>query len=116
MAQSSINAQIKHLALVVSLMGLGVTAGTVSAKASTVEGQKIFKKKFRRSCRFSGVRFARYHTQMEWQSIYTEGKLSEEAKALCPRLNVDTIDSDEWFRVYEFIYEYASDSGHVPSC
>jgi len=83
--------------------------------ADAKTGQKIFKKKFRKKCRFSGVRFARYHTQAEWEEIYASGKFPQEAKKICPRLNLDKIKPSWWEHVYEFSETYAKD-GMVPKC
>ena len=63
------------------------------ASAGAKKGQKIFKKKFRKKCGFSGVRFARNHTQYEWEQIHEKGKFKEEAKKICPRLKVEKIKS-----------------------
>ena len=83
--------------------------------AGAQEGQKIFKHKFRKKCKFSGVRFARNHTQSEWEEIYKSGKFPQEAKKICPRLDLKKIKASWWDDVYEFSYRYASD-GVVPKC
>jgi len=88
---------------------------TVVSASSAKKGQKIFKKKFRKKCGFSGVRFARNHTQAEWENIYEKGKFPSEAKKICPRLKVEKIKKKWWKDVYEFSYKYASD-GVVPKC
>jgi len=91
------------------------TLPTVASAASAKKGQKIFKKKFRKGCGFSGVRFARNHTQAEWESIYEKGKFPAEAKKICPRLNTKKIKAKWWKDVYTFTKKYASD-GMVPKC
>jgi len=102
-------------AIVLGLL-VTMTVPTVSmAKASAKKGQKIFKKKFRKSCGFSGVRFSRNHTQAEWEKIYESGKFPAEAKKICPKLNLKKIKKSWWPHVYEFSHEYASD-GIVPKC
>ncbi|KYJ85927.1 hypothetical protein [Sulfurovum riftiae] len=105
---------------IVGAIALGLlvtmTMPTVSmAKASAKKGQKIFKKKFRKSCGFSGVRFSRNHTQAEWEEIYEKGKFQNEAKKICPRLKLKKIKKSWWPHVYEFSHKYASD-GVVPKC
>ncbi|SFV52308.1 hypothetical protein MNB_SV-8-385 [hydrothermal vent metagenome] len=85
------------------------------AVAGPKKGQKLFKKKFRKKCGFSGVRFARNHTQAEWEEIYDNGKFPEEAKKICPRLKLKKIKSSWWEDVYEFSEKYAKD-GMVPKC
>ncbi|RRS30061.1 MAG: hypothetical protein P794_08910 [Epsilonproteobacteria bacterium (ex Lamellibrachia satsuma)] len=85
------------------------------ASANAKRGQKLFKKKFRKKCGFSGVRFARNHTQDEWEEIYDEGKFQDEAKKICPRLKLKKIKPAWWKHVYDFSEKYASD-GIVPKC
>jgi len=96
-----------------ALMGSPTLA--LAESPSVKKGQKIFKKKFRKKCRFSGVRFARHHTQNEWENIYDDGEFEKEAKRICPRLDLKKIKSSWWKNVYEFSYMYASD-GKVPKC
>ena len=91
-----------------------VTVPTV-ASAGTEKGQKLFKKKFRKKCKFSGVRFARHHTQGEWEDLYDDGDFPKEAKKICPRLKLNKIKPSWWKHVYEFSYTYAKD-GKIPKC
>ena len=62
-----------------------------TASAGVEKGQKIFKKKFRKYCRFSGVKFARNHTQDEWEAIYEAGKFKEAVKEICPKIQVKKV-------------------------
>ncbi len=101
--------------VIVSLTLFAMVSMPTVATADATKGQKIFKKKFRKKCRFSGVRFARSHTQAEWKNIYDDGKFPEEAKKICPRLKLDKIKSSLWEHVYEFSVKYAKD-GVVPKC
>lgn len=96
-----------------ALFIMASTPNVVNADAS--KGQKLFKKKFRKKCKFSGVRFARNHTQAKWEDIYNDGKFPEEAKKICPRLKLDKIKPSWWEHVYEFSVKYAKD-GVVPKC
>ena len=101
------------VAFFVVTLSMAVTSTVATAGAS--KGQKIFKKKFRKYCRFSGVKFARNHTQDGWEEIYDDGKFKDEAKRLCPKLKINKIKKSWWEDVYEFSYKYASD-GVVPKC
>jgi len=102
--------------LVLLLSGVVMMMATVTvAQADVKLGQKIFKKKFRKKCRFSGVKFARHHTQGEWEELWDEDKFKAETQKICPRLKLETIKEEWWEHVYEFSYEYASD-GSVPKC
>ena len=104
----------KVMTIVVLALFVMVGMPTV-VTAGASKGQKIFKKKFRKKCGFSGVRFARNHTQSEWEDIYDDGKFQEEAKKICPRLKLDKIKASWWGHVYEFSVKYAKD-GVVPKC
>lgn len=94
---------------------LMVSAVPSTSQAGLKKGQKIFKKNFRKKCKFSGVRFARHHTQGEWEDIYDNGDFPSEAQKICPRLNIDKINPSWWKHVYEFSYTYAKD-GKIPKC
>ncbi|SFZ98103.1 hypothetical protein MNB_SV-5-1200 [hydrothermal vent metagenome] len=106
---------MKKLLTVLALGFFVMASMPTVVSANPKKGQKIFKKKFRKKCGFSGVRFARNHTQAEWENIYDKGKFKDEAKRLCPRLKIDKIKSSYWKNVYEFSKKYASD-GVVPKC
>ncbi len=105
----------KRIMVVVSLVLFAMVSMPTVATAGATKGQKLFKKKFRKKCGFSGVRFARNHTQAEWEEIYDNGKFPEEAKEICPRLKLDKIKPSWWEHVYEFSVTYAKD-GVVPKC
>ena len=107
---------MRKIFLVAAIVSFSIIGTSVPAQADVAKGQKLFKKKFRKSCRFSGVRFARNHTQLEWTEIYESGKFPEEAKKICPRLKLNKIKASWWPSVYDFTIEYAKDSSHVPSC
>ena len=107
--------KMKKVLTVLALSFFVTAALPTNAVAGAKKGQKIFKKKFRKKCGFSGVRFARNHTQAEWEEIWDEGKFQEEAKKICPRLKLKKIKKKWWKHVYDFSYKYASD-GVVPKC
>jgi len=106
---------MKKLLTVLALAFFVASAIPTTALAGAKKGQKIFKKKFRKKCGFSGVRFARNHTQSEWEELWDEGKFQEEAQRICPRLKVEKIKPKWWKHVYDFSYKYAKD-GVVPKC
>lgn len=97
-----------------SALILGVASTTASADA--VKGQKLFIKKFKGPCGFNGAKFASKHTQAEWEAINSNGKFKEELMKICPNVKEGDI-KDSWLpHIYDFSYEYANDSGNVPSC
>ena len=106
---------MKKAKVFVLIAMLSMVSTTTVATADVKKGQKIFKKKFRKKCRFSGVKFARHHTQAEWEELWDDGKFQDEAKKICPRLQIDKIKDSWWEHVYDFSYEYASD-GVIPKC
>jgi hypothetical protein len=55
---------------------------------------------------------AQKHTQDEWEEIQEAGKLNDEIKSICGKGTKDKYLP----HLYDFFYEYASDSGNVPSC
>jgi len=92
---------------------LGVASTTASA--DVVKGQKLFIKKFKKACGFNGAKFAAKHSQDEWEAIGVDGIKSELLK-ICPNLD-ESKAKDKWMQhIYDFSYEYANDSGNVPSC
>jgi hypothetical protein len=97
-------------ALLVGLLGFG--AATASADA--VKGQKLYQKKLKKPCGFSGAKMAGLHSQDEWEEINDEGKLLEEIQKQCPK--VKSMKEKNLEHLYDFFYEYANDSGNVPSC
>ena len=106
---------MKKAMVFVLIAALSMVSTTTVATADVKMGQKLFKKKCRKKCRFSGVKFSRHHTQAEWEELWDDGKFQEEAKRICPRLDLKKIKDSWWEHIYEFSYEYASD-GVIPKC
>lgn len=98
--------------LFVAILGLGFMS--TSAFADAAKGQRIVIKFLKKPCGFDGATMAKKHTQAEWKKINDEGKLAEEIQKMCP----DAKPLRERFLpdVYDFLYNFASDSGNVPSC
>lgn len=104
------------VSLMISSAMLFVSPTMIMADSPSVKkGQKLFKKKFRKTCKFSGVRFARHHTQAEWEMIYDDGEFPNEAKRICPKLQLNKIKKSWWKNIYDFSYLYAKD-GKIPKC
>jgi len=108
---------MKKLITAFTLVAFTMASTTTLASADDLaKGQKVFKRKLRKYCGFSGVRFARTHTQSEWEEIYYSGDFKEETKKICPRLNIKRIRESWWDYLYEFTYEYGQGGSHVPHC
>lgn len=96
----------------------GLLVSTASADAA--KGQKLYSKKLKEVCGMTGAKFAASHTQMEWEMAKEDGKLTEVFTEVCPA--GEKIFSGAKFKkkyeshIYDFVIEFASDSGNVPSC
>ncbi|MDX1808736.1 MAG: cytochrome C [Sulfurospirillaceae bacterium] len=105
---------MKKLLILVFAAVVGLSLVSTSAFAGANKGQKIIIKKLKRPCGFNGGVLAKKHTQGEWTAIYKAGKLNDELKKLCPKAKPLR---DKYIKdVYDFLNNYASDSGNVPSC
>lgn len=93
---------------------LGMALLSTTASADIKKGQKIYLKKLKAPCNIGGSQFAHKHTQDEWEAIYEAGKFEAEVKKICPK--VKKVKKKYIPHVYDFVYEYASDSGNVPQC
>jgi len=96
--------------VVAMMLGMVLLSTTVSADVK--KGQKIFLKNLKVPCGFSGAKFAVKHTQDEWEAIKGAGKFESETKKFCPKAKMKAKYVPD---VYDFVYEYAKDSGKVPS-
>jgi len=68
----------------------------------------------KKPCGFSGGDMAKKHTQSELKSFQDAGKLNDELTRICPKSK--PLKAKYVPHVYDFLYNYASDSGNVPSC
>lgn len=103
--------KIAGIALTV-MVGLGMLS--TSAMADANKGQKIYSKKLKKACGFSGAAMAGKHTQDEWQEIMEDGKMMEEIQTQCP--NLKGLQEKYIQDLYDFFHMYGSDSGNVPAC
>jgi len=92
---------------------LGLTLLSATASADIKKGQKIYLKKLKAKCGFTGAKFAHKHTQDEWEDIKEAGKFGAEITKICPKATLKPKYEND---LYDFAYEYAKDSGNVPSC
>jgi len=106
---------MKKIMTVLALAAFTMVSTPTIATAGAKKGQKIFKRNFRKYCRFSGVKFSRKHTQDEWEELWDADKFQDETKKICPKLKLKKIKDSWWEDVYEFSYKYASD-GVIPKC
>lgn len=103
----------KVLALLfIAIVAIGFT-GTASF-ADANKGQKIFIKMMKGPCGFDGGTMAKKHTQEEWKAINDAGQLNDELLKHCP--DAEPLKNSFVPHVYDFLHNYASDSGNVPAC
>ncbi|MDD2383494.1 MAG: cytochrome C [Sulfurospirillaceae bacterium] len=98
--------------LFIAIVGLGFLSTSAIADAS--KGQKLYIKELKGPCGFDGGGMAKKHTQAEWKAIFDAGKLNAEMTKQCP--SAKPLKDSYVQHVYDFLYNYASDSGNVPSC
>lgn len=99
---------------------LGLTVLSTSVYADAAKGQKLYAKKLKSVCGVSGAKFAATHSQMEWETAKEDGTLTDLFIGACPA-GEEVIKSDKFqnkfkSHIYDFVYEYANDSGNVPAC
>jgi len=87
--------------------------------AGSDKGQKIYSKKLKKVCEMNGAKFASKHSQDEWETLKEDGNFTKEMSVICPK-GKSIIESKKFQKyiddLYDFMYEYANDSGNVPSC
>jgi hypothetical protein len=105
---------MKKLISLVSAAVLFVGLFAAIASADPGKGQKIFIKEMKPACGFDGGTMAKKHTQAEWKAIQEAGKLNEELLKQCPK--AQPLKENYIEHVFDFLYNYASDSGNVPAC
>jgi hypothetical protein len=97
-----------------ALIGLGLLSTSVYADAA--KGQKLYSKKLKDACAINGAVFAAKHTQDEWQEIKESGEFANEIKTICPDVEKKALKEKYLEHYYDFVHDFASDSGNVPSC
>ena len=106
---------MKKMITLLSLALLLLSLSPSYSMASVALGKKTYKKKFYKKCGFSGVQFARNHTQGEWEEIYLSGNIAQEAQRICPRLEDMTLETKRWKDIYQYVTKYASDGAYIPN-
>ncbi len=100
--------------LFAAVVGLSMVSTSAFAAGNVNKGQKLYLKKLKKACGMNGGEMAKKHTQAEWKAIYDAGKLNDEFLKFCPKAK--PLKDKYLPHVYQFMYNYASDSGNVPSC
>ena len=103
---------VKNILKIVISVVLGVSIVSTQLFSDVAKGQKIYTKRLKVKCGISGSSFAGKHSQDQWEEIYDAGKLDEEIRKIC---HGNSVDSKSLSHIYDFVYEYANDSGNVPT-
>ena len=93
---------------------VALSLSSTVASADVAKGQKLYSKKLKKACGFSGAKMASKHSQDEWEGL--KDTLDAEIKSICPKAKDKALKGKYMDHYYDFFYEYASDSGNVPSC
>ena len=100
--------------IMVGALALGLTSTALFA--DSVKGQKLYSKLLKDPCAMNGAKFAAKHTQEEWKQMKESGKFKSEIVKICPNVKADDLSDSVIENVYDFSFDFASDSGNVPSC
>ena len=100
--------------LLASAIALSMT--TTVASADVAKGQKLYLKKLKGACNMNGAKMASQHSQDEWEEIGNGDGMAAEMKKLCPTAKDKALKGKYLPHYYDFFFEYANDSGNVPSC
>ncbi|MHC3993858.1 c-type cytochrome [Thiomicrolovo sp. ZZH C-3] len=104
-----------------TLLGAALLLGTFStaANADVKRGQKAYLKKCKR-CHGNGTKGAAMKTQKEWEDAFANDAAQFRAWHKDDKKAMKYIDSSRFKKdapnLKDFLYEYGSDSGNVPSC
>ena len=109
-------AQTSIKSVLVALLLGSVFVPTLSADIK--KGQKAYLKQCKK-CHGNGTKGAAMKTQAEWQAAFTDNNAG--FKAWHKGTKGEKYANSKKFQKYsadlkDFLYEYASDSGNVPSC
>ncbi len=105
--------KLLKIAFVGSLV-LGLSSTALFADAA--KGQKLYSAKLKDACGMNGAKFAAKHTQDEWKQLKESGKFKAEIIKICPNVKADDLSDSVIENIYDFSFDFASDSGNVPSC
>ena len=93
---------------------IALAMSSTVASADAGKGRKLYSKKLKKACGMTGAKMAAKHSQDEWEAL--KDNLKGEIKKLCPKVKDKALKSKYLDHYYDFFYEYADDSGNVPSC
>jgi len=90
-----------------------------SAFADAEKGKKLYQKNLKEVCGFSGGVFAAKFKQADWDKAYKAGTLDKKMIEACPAGKA-YFEGDKFKKLenhyYDFVHDFAKDSGNIPSC
>jgi hypothetical protein len=93
---------------------VALSLSTTVASANADKGQKLYSKKLKKLCGFTGAKMSAKYSQDEWES--RKATLADEIKAACPKATDKQLKAKYLKHYFDFFYEFANDSGNVPNC
>lgn len=75
------------------------------------EGEKLFRKYLRKSCRTTAINFAQNYTKQEWKTLKEKDLFTSEIYQRCPKVKVK-LSKVQQDTLYAFCFMYAKGSGH----
>lgn len=101
----------------VALLSLSALSSTAMADAD--KGKKLYQKNLKETCGFTGAVFAAKYKQADWDKAFKAGTLDKKMTEACPA-GKTYFESDKFKKLeqhyYDFVHDFAKDSGNIPSC
>ena len=98
---------------------LGMSVLATSSFADAEKGKKLYQKNLKETCGMTGGVFAAKFKQSEWDKAYKAGTLNQKMTEACPA-GKPFFESEKFKKIethlYDFVHDYAKDSGNIPSC
>jgi len=103
----------KYLLLIFLLLLPLFSEVTQNMVVKSEYGQKIFRKKLRKICKFTAARFAQAHTRKEWGKLKNSNQFFAEIQNLCPKSA--HILKEQWMEpLFALAVIYAKDTEEYP--
>lgn len=101
----------------VALLSLSVFSSAALADAD--KGKKLYQKNLKETCGYTGAVFAAKFKQAEWDKAFKAGTLNKKMTEACPAGKA-YFEGDKFKKLeqhyYDFVHDFAKDSGNIPSC
>ena len=108
---------MKYIRIFVVLI-FGMAVFSSSLHADTKKGQRLYLKNCKK-CHGNGAEGAVLHTQAEWKKLFAndaQGMIDAHKGTTGEKKITPKFLKKRGKHLFDFLHEYASDSGNVPSC